>query len=104
METELLTTQFTAGYAASALLQWLKAKPWFPFASMDDSTLNRICAAAVAFFVAIGIHYTFDVQNGILTITGLTISNVAHGIWAWVQQYGIQQAVYKGLIQPKTDD
>lgn len=99
METELITSQITAGYAAAALIEWLKHRSWFPFASVDNARLNRALAMITSFVTAIGLHFTFDSQAGVLTITGLTLVNVAHTVWAWVQQYALQQAAYKGLIK-----
>lgn len=100
METELLTSQFTAGYAISALVEWLKGQTWFPFASVGNARLNRAFAMATALVAAFGLHATFDSNVGVLTITGLTASNIVHSIWAWIQQYAIQQFMYKGIVKP----
>lgn len=99
METELLTSQLTTAYMISALLQWLKNKPWFPFTNINTAALNRATAMALAFITAVGLHYTFDAEGGVLTITGLTVANIAHTAWASVQQYALQQGVYKGLVK-----
>ena len=99
METELLTSQLTAGYAVASLIEWLKGQKWFPFATADNAKLNRAFAMLTAFIAAVGLHTTFDSEAGVLTISGLTVVNVLHSVWAWVQQYAIQQAAYKGLIK-----
>lgn len=99
METELLTSQLTAAYAASALLEWLKKQSWFPFANANTAALNRATSIIFAFFAAAGLHYTFDSEAGVLTISGLTAVNIAHAIWAWIQQYAFQQAAYRGLVK-----
>ena len=82
-----------------ASLEWLKKQSWFPFVTLDNARLNRAFAMFAAFVAAIGLHFTFDTDAGVLTITGLTLTNIAHTSWAWVQQYAIQQASYKGLIK-----
>lgn len=99
METELLTSQLTAGYAMATLIEWLKKQAWFPFVAADNARLNRAFAMLASFIAAIGLHATFDSEAGVLTIVGLTLSNVLHTGWAWIQQYAIQQASYKGLIK-----
>ena len=99
METELITSQLTAAYATSAVLQWLKGKPWFPFANANTAALNRATSMVLALIAAIGLHYTFDAESGVLTISGLTAANILHTVWAWVQQYALTQASYKGLIK-----
>jgi CTP-dependent riboflavin kinase len=43
---------------------------------------------------------TFDHTTGVLTITGLTISGIGHGLARFVQQWVFQQAAYKNLIAP----
>ena len=103
METELISSQLAVAYASASLLQWLKQQPWFPFMQLDSAKINRAFAVAVAFFTAIGIHWVsdFEATGGILTITisGLTGANIIHGLLAWVQQYGMQQASYKLLVK-----
>ena len=96
---ELLTSQMTSAYITSALLEWLKAKPWFPFASADTAVLNRATSMIFALIAAIGLHYTFDAESGVLTITGLTAANILHTGWAWIQQYALQQAAFRGLVK-----
>ena len=99
METELITSQLTAGYACAALMEWLKKQSWFPFATVDNARLNRAFAMALAFATAVGLHFTFDSEAGVLTITGLTLANILHTGWAWIQQYALQQAAFRGLIK-----
>lgn len=99
METELLTSQLTAGFGVAALIQWLKGKSWFPFASADNAQLNRATSFIFALITAVGIHYSFDPDLGTLTITGLTLSNLLHTGWATLQQYAVQQVSYKKLIK-----
>jgi len=101
MESELLTSQITAAYITASILQWLKLKPWFPFVQENMASLNRAFAAMVAFIASIGIHYTFDAELGVLTITGLTTATILHGSWAAIQQFAMQQFMYKGVIKPQ---
>ena len=99
MENELITSQLTAGYATAALIQWLKGQSWFPFCNDDTAALNRATSMVMSVVAAIGLHLTFDSTAGVLTVTGLTLTNMLHAAWASVQQYAITQAAYKGIIK-----
>lgn len=96
---ELLSSTLTAGYINASLIEWLKHQPWFPLANVDASKLNRAFAVFMSVLTAIGIHHTFDVSSGVLTITGLTPANMLHGIWAVAQQFAFQQGAYKMMVK-----
>lgn len=99
MDEQMLLTQATVGYIASALIEFLKQQKWFVFANVDTARLNRAFSMFVAFLSALAIHATYDSEQGVLTITGLTLTGVVHAGWAWIQQFALQQAAYKGLVQ-----
>lgn len=103
METELISSQVAVAYATSSLMEWLKHKPWFPLMQVQAASLNRAVAMIVAFFAAIGVHLVSDwtASDGtlVITITGLTLANVGHGILAWIQQYALQQGIWKVLVK-----
>lgn len=103
METELISSQLSIAYGASAILEWLKRKSWCGFMNVDTPALNRATSMVVAFFTAIAIHMAteWEAQEGVLvlTITGLTAGNIAHGVLAWIQQFALQQGAFKLLIK-----
>src|SRR5262245_22656447 len=101
METELLSTQLAVAYATSTALKWLKYQHWFPLMAKEAAVLNRLFSLAVAFIAAIGIHYTFDAATGTMVITGLTLPGILHGLWAWFEQFAMQQGVFKVIVQPE---
>lgn len=98
---ELFSSQLAVAYATSTAIKWLKYQKWFPLMQQEAAVLNRMFSAAIAFIAAIGIHYTFDVVQGTLVITGLTIAGVTHGLWAWGEQFALQQGVFKLIVQPE---
>ena len=98
---ELLGTQFGAAYATSVALRWLKYQNRFPLMAREAATLNRLFSMAVAFFVAVGIHWSFDVEAGRMVITGLTYAGLTHGVMAWFEQFSMQQFVFKTVVQPE---
>jgi len=103
METELISSQVAVAYAASSLMEWLKHKPWFPLMQTHSAQLNRAFSMIVAFFTAIGVHLISDWRSTegtlVITVTGLTIANVGHGILAFIQQYALQQGLWKVLVK-----
>ena len=105
METELISSQLAVAYATSSLLEWLKGKSWFPLVNANTSSINRLVAIGTAFVAAIGVHLVSDWNQAegvlVITINGLTVANIAHGLIAWIQQYAMQQGSYKLLIKDK---
>ncbi len=98
---ELLSTQIAVAYLTSNLLKVLKYQKWFPLMAQEAKVLNRIFAGFVAFVAAIGVHWTFDMTTGTMIITGLTMAGIAHAIWAWFEQFALQQGVFKLIVQPE---
>lgn len=99
MNENLLGQQVPIAIIASHAIEWLKGKPWFPFANIDTAWANRITAALFAFGTAIAIHVTFNSADGVMMISGLRVHTIAHGLWAAVQQYALQHFVYKTGIE-----
>lgn len=103
MGSELISSQLAIAYASSSLIEWFKKRPGFPLLSADTPSLNRWAGLLTSFVTALGIHWITDWQatNGVLTvtITGLTVGNVAHGLLAWIQQYAMQQGAYRLLVK-----
>jgi hypothetical protein len=66
----------------SYLIEWLKQTHLIPWVTASRTTLLRWLNGALAAAVALGIHYTFDAQAGIITITGLTRTfSMVRGKW-----------------------
>ena len=99
MNENLLGQQIPIAIIASTIIEWLKSKPWFPFANFDTSAGNKIFAALVAIVTAIGIHATFNSVDGVLIIRGLEWRTILHGGWAAAQQYCFQHVIYKVAIR-----
>lgn len=106
MNENLLGQQVPVAIMTAYVLEWLKSKPWFPFANCDTAWMNRITAALCALGTALAIHITFNSVDGTLLVTGLRAQSIIHGLWAAAQQYALQHFVYKtaiaqGVIQPR---
>lgn len=97
MEEPLISTQLTASAVVVWLIQYLKKAGWLTFMTDDTAVINRVVSALLALVTAAGIHYQFDTVAGVLTVTGLTISNGLHFIWAAIQQFVGQEILYEAI-------
>lgn len=102
MDTSLLLSTGSTAVIASIILQALKNSKLVSFLGTGDqhANANRIVAALFALIASLGIHYSFDVNAGTLTITGLQAASVGHALWGWATQYAVQHLFYKSSIVP----
>lgn len=99
-----MLSQLTAAAVTVYALQALKSSRWFPWLTQQTTTLNRLVSGLGALISAVGVHFAFDAaQNAtgtyVVTITGATFSNIAHGIWHWINQFALQQIAYDGVVR-----
>ena len=97
-----IVSQLTSAALVVYALQWLKRSKLFPWITAETTTLNRWVGAAAAGLSAIGIHLAFTATAGtpgsyVITVTGLTLPNVLHGVWHWANQYALQQITYDAV-------
>jgi hypothetical protein len=95
-----LTEQLTIAAITTYAFQILKKSKWFPWLTVESQKLNYVVGVLVAFGASIGVVATFDHTAGVLTVTGLTVAGVGHGLARFVQQWVFQQVAYKNLIAP----
>lgn len=95
-----LTEQATIAVITTYVFQWIKKSSWFPWLTMNSQKLNRILGVVVAFAASIGVVATFDHTAGVLTVTGLTMAGLGHGVARFIQQWVMQQTAYKVVIAP----
>lgn len=91
-------SQISAATIAVSIIQWLKKTTILPFVNENSAWINRIVATLAAFVTSVGIHYSFDVAGGVLTVSGLIWSNILHSVWDIVKAYAVQHLIYKGII------
>jgi hypothetical protein len=91
-EFSVFGTQFTA----SAVIVFIGhiLERWFPKIATISPTVKRSAYWFIAMLAALGIHESFNPGTGVLTITGLTIGGIAHGLWHWVQSVSLQEFVH----------
>jgi hypothetical protein len=95
---DLLST-LTASTLVVSIIQWLKTTKLVPFMDQHTSTLNRIVGWASAFATGAGIHFTFNHDAGVLTVTGLTAGVIIHTATITSKQYAVQWLIYKGIVK-----
>ncbi len=98
---ELVSSQLASGALLAYALQWAKNSKLVPFITEHTVGVNRTLTGLMAFIAAIGIHYTFDADAGVLVIGGLHTQSLLHGFWAWISQWAFQQGA-SDMIFTKT--
>lgn len=96
---DLVVSQVTYSTIAVMFLQWLKNTRFAPFINFETDALNKMIGALLAALTAVGIHSQYDGLTHTLTITGLTVAAVFHGIWHFVQSFSFQQLIYHGVLK-----
>lgn len=98
MNETLIGQQLPVAIITTYVIEWLKHQPWFPFAKVHMSWLNRITAAIAALVTAGAVQYQYG-ADGSFAITG-NIYTVAHVVWSGVEQYAYQHIIYRIAIDP----
>lgn len=98
--TNILASQATIAALTTYAIQWVKRSPYFPWLTTETQSINRWISGLVAVCSGLGIFLTWDHSAGILTITGLTLTNLLHAGSKVVEQWVIQHAAYKTLVAP----
>lgn len=101
MDESLVSTQLTASAVVVWVIQYLKGAGWLKFMTCDTGKLNRAVSAIFALLTAAGIHTTFDSTAGVLTVTGITLVNGVHLVWAAAQQFVGQEIIYEMVYHPR---
>lgn len=89
----------TASTLTVSIIQWLKTSKWLPFINQHSAGLNRTIGWLSAFATGTGIHYTFNHDAGVLTITGLSAGVIIHTATVTAKQYAVQWLIYKGIVK-----
>jgi hypothetical protein len=90
----------------AALVAWLiqrvKMSDRFPAFSEQSGKLAKVVVSAVlAAGSVLALEFTFDATAGTFIVTGLTLTNMSHGIMAFAYSWLLQHGVYEGILKPK---
>jgi len=92
-----LGTQVTLALMGAGILQWLKNRAWLPFVNAHSATINHVIMIISSGLFAIGIHFVWDSAAHSLTITGLSLTTILHGLFLWAKQWTYQFLVHRGV-------
>lgn len=87
-----------ASYIICSAIQWAKNRHWIPLDATTES-LNRAVALVLSAVATLGIHVEFNSTAGDLTIHGLLLTSVLHYAGDWLQQFVMQQIIYKAAFR-----
>lgn len=78
------------GAIAAYLIKFAQSSKYFPWITEEGKKINLFVQAMLSLIASVGIGYTWDATTHALTITGLSIAVVGHGIFSWISQFAIQ--------------
>lgn len=94
------TTQIVIAYLMSHVIEWLKKASWFPVVSENSTKFGKwMFSGIMAACSAMAITIAWEPTGGVLTLTGLTLSNVTNGLIAFALSFITQQVVYEKMIK-----
>jgi hypothetical protein len=92
--------QIVVGVIVSVILQRLKAVSWFPALSEASTRWTKVTVSALAAVAsALAITVAWDGSAGVLTISGLTVENLANGVQAFLVSFLSQHVSYEMLLR-----
>jgi hypothetical protein len=93
-------TQVTLSTIFAGLLAYFKRAKWLPFVTQHSVAINHGWLLLSSAGAALGIHAIWDGSSHSLTISGLDIVAILHGIWTWAEQWTVQYLVQRGIFGP----
>src|SRR5215475_6675696 len=94
----VLATQLTLGTIGAGVLAYLKTAKWAPWFNKHSANLNHMWLMATSFAGALGVHWVWDASNHSITITGISLLAIVHGLWEWAKQWTVQYLVHRGAF------
>jgi hypothetical protein len=79
-------------------MQRLKSAKWFPLIQEGQVWINRVISMGSAAVIAVGVSYTWEPATRGLLITVPTLSIAAAGFWHWLNQYALNETVYRATV------
>jgi len=91
----IVVSQVAVAGASVAVINWLKASPYFPSITQEKANLLRILAVITSGIGTLGITYTWDPAAHSLTLTGLSIAGAFTAFIAWAKSFLFQEVTYQ---------
>jgi hypothetical protein len=90
----VLTTLAVSGTSV-AVLNWIKASPWFPWITKEKVKLLRVLSALSALAAGTGIHWVWTTTDHSFAVSGLTAANVLALCMAIYKQFVANEVIYQ---------
>jgi hypothetical protein len=99
-DASIIQNQVGIGFLAVWLIQKLKSLKWFPWITHTTDRLNRLLSAVIAALAAVGITWQYEPNQGVLTISGLTVASALSFLWTLLTQGAVQEVLYRVAFKP----
>lgn len=96
---EALSNQVLISAVGVWVLERLKRASWFPWVTAQSDRAQRWAAVLIALVATAGIQVTFESDAGVLTVTGLTLTNVAHFASRALKTFVFQELIYRSGVK-----
>ena len=105
MHPDVMSEQVSLAVVVSYLIERAKHSNWRLFSWMSTKTdrVNRMLAVLGALAATAGLHFAFEMQEGVLTVSGLTGGNLQHFGWEAFKAFVFQETAYRAALKPKTE-
>jgi hypothetical protein len=99
-ETQEWGASVVYAWLISSGLEFLKRQKWFtPVSETTAWVFQRMLGLATAAATALGIHWSFDATQGVLTISGLLFGTISSAAFETLRQFVFQEVLYRTSIK-----
>jgi hypothetical protein len=95
MDNNVVLTTLAVSGTSVAVLNWIKASPWFPWINREKVKLLRALSALSALAAGSSIHWVWTATDHSFAISGLTLANVLALGAAIYKQFVANEVIYQ---------
>jgi hypothetical protein len=95
MDNNVVLTTLAFSGTSVAMLNWIKASPWFPWINKEKVALLRMLSALSALAAGTGIHWVWTATDHSFAVSGLTAANVLALGAAIYKQFVANEVIYQ---------
>jgi len=96
----VVMTQVTLSAVTVAVINWLKASPYFPWITKEKVALVRVLSVLGAALTSVGIAWVWDPAAHSLTITGLSLAAIGAFGYAALKSFVMNEVLYNATRKP----
>ena len=95
MDNNVVLTTLAVSGTSVAVLNWVKASPWFPWITKEKVAMLRSLSALSALAAGTGIHWVWTASDHSFAVSGLTLANVLALGAAIYKQFVANEVIYQ---------